>query len=65
MYKNHRPYSLSSDVIEALAIVDDTEAEKKAYWLTIMHRYPAVDFDSEEKNWAVKYWRSMMRHDQD
>jgi hypothetical protein len=61
MYKNHRPYNLSSDVVEALAIVDDTEAEKKAFWLTIMRRYPDVDFDNEEKNWVIKYWRRKWR----
>jgi hypothetical protein len=59
MYKKHRPYSLSSDTLYALDISKGSEAEKKTYWLTIMRRYSDVDFDNEEKNWVIKYWRKM------
>jgi hypothetical protein len=61
IYKKHRPYSLSSDALYALDISKRGEAEKKAYWLIIMRRYPDVDFDNEEKNWAIKYWRRKWR----
>jgi hypothetical protein len=52
---------LSSDALYALDISKRGEAEKKGYWLIIMRRYPDVDFDNEEKNWVIKYWRRKWR----
>ena len=56
--KHEHPYNLGSDTLCALKISKGTEAEKKAYWLATLRKYPEVDFDCTERNWQVKYWRN-------
>ena len=59
MYKRHRPYNLSSDTLEALDVSrSGDETLKKSYWLNMLKKYPAVNFDSEDRTWPIWYWRN-------
>ena len=58
MYKNSRPYNLGIETFLAIEAAQAPEEIKKSYWLTMIQKYPAVNFDSNESNWQVKYWRN-------